>query len=132
VVVNKPLKNQLCHLYGEWLLSGNCPLTPAGSIRSSEALLGQWIKTAWDDISPESIVKGFKKCCVSNYMNGTEKMMSCGRKTMKKTLLLVMKVLTMISKLSSVFVTFYYNKNLTLINTINIIYHINILTQMII
>jgi hypothetical protein len=26
-------------------------------------------------------------------------------------------------------VTFYYNKTLTLINTINIIYHINILTQ---
>jgi hypothetical protein len=52
--------------YGEWPLSGNCPLTPAGNIRRpSEALLGQWIKTAWDDILPESIIKGFKKCCVS-------------------------------------------------------------------
>jgi hypothetical protein len=47
------------------------------------------------------------------------------------TLLLVMKVLTVISSLSGVFVT-YYNKTLTLTNTINIIYHINILTQMII
>jgi hypothetical protein len=28
--------------------------------------------TAWDDISPESIVKGVKMCCVSNDMNGTE------------------------------------------------------------
>jgi hypothetical protein len=28
--------------------------------------------TAWDDISPESIIRGFKKCCVSNDMNGTE------------------------------------------------------------
>jgi hypothetical protein len=73
VVVNKPFEDRLRHLYGEWLLSGNCPLTPAGNIRrSSEALLGQWIKTAWDDISPESIVMGFKKCCVSNDMNGTE------------------------------------------------------------
>jgi hypothetical protein len=73
VVVNKPFNDLLCHLYGEWLLSGNCPLTPAGNIkRPSEALLGQWIKAAWDDISPESIVKGFKKCCVSNNMNGTE------------------------------------------------------------
>jgi hypothetical protein len=44
---------------------------------------------------------------------------------MKKTLLLVMKVLTVIS-------SFYYNKTVTLINTINIIYHINIFTQMII
>jgi hypothetical protein len=73
VVVNKPFKDRLRCLYGEWLLSGNCPLTPAGNIRRpSEAPLGQWIKSAWDDISPESIVKGFKKCCVSNDMNATE------------------------------------------------------------
>jgi hypothetical protein len=72
VVVNKPFKDQLRRLYGEWMLSGNCPLTPAGNIRRpSEALLGQWIKTALDDISPESIVKGFKKCCVSNDVNRT-------------------------------------------------------------
>jgi hypothetical protein len=25
VVVNKPFKDCLCHLYGEWLLPGNCP-----------------------------------------------------------------------------------------------------------
>jgi hypothetical protein len=47
------------------------------------------------------------------------------------TLLLVMKVLTVISQLSGVFVTFYYNKTPTVTNTINIIYHINILTHMI-
>jgi hypothetical protein len=41
VVVNKPLKDRLRCLYREWLLSGNCPLTPAGNIRRpSEALLG--------------------------------------------------------------------------------------------
>jgi hypothetical protein len=73
VVFNKPFKDWLRCLYGEWLLSGNCPLTPAGNIRRpSEALHGQWIKTAWDDISPESIIKGFKKRCLSNDMNGTE------------------------------------------------------------
>jgi hypothetical protein len=59
VVVNKPFKDRVRRLYGEWLLSGNCSLTPAGNIRRpSEALLGQWTKTAWDDISPEYIVKG--------------------------------------------------------------------------
>jgi hypothetical protein len=61
VVVKKPFKDRLRCLYGEWLLSVNCSLTPAGNIRRpSEALLGQRIKTAWDDISPESTVKGFK------------------------------------------------------------------------
>jgi hypothetical protein len=41
-----------------WLLSGNCPLTPAGNTRRpSEALL---VQTPWDDISPGSAIKGFK------------------------------------------------------------------------
>jgi hypothetical protein len=84
VVVNKPFKDRLCCLYGEWLLSGNCPLTPAGNMRRpSEALLGQWTETAWDDISPESIVKGLKSAvCQTIRM---EQKMSCGRKIMKKT-----------------------------------------------
>jgi hypothetical protein len=34
--------------------------------------LGSGLKTARNDISPESINKGFKKCCVSNDVNGTE------------------------------------------------------------
>jgi hypothetical protein len=52
-----------------WELSTN---TSRKHKKPSEALLGQWIKTVWDDISPESIVMGLKKCCVSNDMNGTE------------------------------------------------------------
>ena len=31
-----------------------------------------WIKTAWQSISPEAIVKGFKKCCISNVMDRTD------------------------------------------------------------
>jgi hypothetical protein len=31
-----------------------------------------WINTAWQHISPEVTVKGFKKCCVSNGMDGTD------------------------------------------------------------
>jgi hypothetical protein len=39
--VNKSFKDLLCHLYGEWLISGKCPPTPAGYIRRpSEAFLG--------------------------------------------------------------------------------------------
>jgi hypothetical protein len=40
-IVNKPFRDRLCHLYKEWLLPGNYPLTPAGNIRrASEVLLG--------------------------------------------------------------------------------------------
>jgi uncharacterized cysteine cluster protein YcgN (CxxCxxCC family) len=31
-----------------------------------------WMKTACQHISPEVIVKGCKKCCVSNVMDGAE------------------------------------------------------------
>jgi hypothetical protein len=31
-----------------------------------------WIITAWQHISPEVIVKGFKKCCISTAMDGTD------------------------------------------------------------
>jgi hypothetical protein len=31
-----------------------------------------WIIMAWKHISPETILKGFKKCCVSSAMDGTE------------------------------------------------------------
>jgi hypothetical protein len=65
VVVNKPFKDQLRWPYGEWLLSGKCPLTPAGNIRRpSEALLGM---TFHQNPSSRSL-----KSAVSNDMNGTE------------------------------------------------------------
>jgi hypothetical protein len=57
-------------------------LTQAGNITLSEILIGQWIKTALNDILPESITGVFRKCCVSNSVNGT-KIMSCGQKIMK-------------------------------------------------
>jgi hypothetical protein len=32
VVINKQFKDRLFCLYGEWLISGNSPLTPAGNV----------------------------------------------------------------------------------------------------
>jgi hypothetical protein len=31
-----------------------------------------WILMAWQHISPEVNVKGFKKCCISNTLDGTD------------------------------------------------------------
>lgn len=36
-------------------------MTPAGDIRPSEALCGKLVKTAWNDVSPESIVDTVQK-----------------------------------------------------------------------
>jgi hypothetical protein len=35
-------------------------------------MLVEWILTAWGRISSKSIVAGFKKCCISNALDGTE------------------------------------------------------------
>jgi hypothetical protein len=35
-----------------------------------------WNKMEWQCFSPEIIVKGCKKCCMSNAMNGTDEDMS--------------------------------------------------------
>jgi hypothetical protein len=73
VVVNKLFKDHLKQLYSEWLLAGDHILMPTGKIKKpSVALLCQWIKTSWKQICPEVGVKGFKKCCISNAMNGRE------------------------------------------------------------
>jgi hypothetical protein len=31
-----------------------------------------WIKTAWQCLSPNVNLKGFKKCCISNAVDGTD------------------------------------------------------------
>jgi len=70
VVATKPFRDHLCHLNWEWLLSENYPLNTSRDVRQpSNVLLGQWIKTAWNDILPESLVKGLKKDCALNSMS---------------------------------------------------------------
>jgi hypothetical protein len=53
-----------------WELPRNISRTHKKAIRSNA--LGQWSRTAWNDIAPESIIRRFKKCCVSNDICGTE------------------------------------------------------------
>jgi len=55
-----------------WILPENCPVIPAGYTRQwSEACLGQWIKTAWNNICPRSHCQMVEKVlCVT--MNGTD------------------------------------------------------------
>ncbi|KAJ8386439.1 hypothetical protein AAFF_G00170360 [Aldrovandia affinis] len=77
VVVNKPFKDHLDQgsfkRYTEWLLAGNHALTPSGKIQKPAVhRLCEWILQAWADVSPESIVNGFKKCCISNAIDGSE------------------------------------------------------------
>ena len=48
-------------------------LTPTGKVR--KPTLGEvcnWVIKAWNGVKPEFIIKSFKKCGISNAMDGTE------------------------------------------------------------
>ncbi|CAI9738096.1 Hypothetical predicted protein [Octopus vulgaris] len=40
--------------------------------RPTIAEVCEWVKKSWGDVRPEIIVKAFKKCGISNALDGTE------------------------------------------------------------
>ena len=74
-------------------------LTPEGNVgRPGVALLEQWNQVAWNEISPES-------GAAYQLIWTEQKTVSCGRKIMNETLLLVVKILALTSLPTDVFVT---------------------------
>jgi hypothetical protein len=72
-VVNKPFKDYLREQYEDWIINNQHEYTRAGNIKKpSIRLICEWILKAWNQISEESIRKGFKKCCISNALDGSE------------------------------------------------------------
>jgi hypothetical protein len=66
--------------YGKWLLGGNYALTPAGRIKKPGViLLCHWTATVWQRTSLDVIAKGFRECCVSEWLAGL--MICCGMTT---------------------------------------------------
>lgn len=76
VIVDRMFKDHLTQLYSEWLLAGRqCSDTNQENkeswCRTAEPKY-QWIKTLWQQISPEVIIKRFKKCYISHAIDGRE------------------------------------------------------------
>lgn len=60
-------------MYDEWLFNGPVQKTKGGNRRApSKIVMLKWIKQAWDAISPDIIRKSFKKCGISNAIDGSE------------------------------------------------------------
>lgn len=73
VSLNKPFKDNVRRLYAEWMAEGDHAMTPGGKIKKpSVELLCAWVMEAWAMISPEIIVRSFKKTGISNALDGTE------------------------------------------------------------
>lgn len=73
VAINKPFKSRVRKYYTDWLTEQDHELTPAGRIkRASLSQVAKWVAAAWEDIPAEMIVRSFRKCSISNALDGTE------------------------------------------------------------
>lgn len=73
VSVNKPFKDHVRDEYEKWLFTDNLPLTNTGKIKKAPASeVARWISVAWAKVSEDVVAKSFKKCFISNALDGSE------------------------------------------------------------
>lgn len=74
VSLNKPFKENVRTLWSEWMAGdADHELTQGGRLKKpSITLWCQWVSKAWDQVDQGIVVKSFKKCCISNALDGTE------------------------------------------------------------
>ena len=73
VSLNKPFKDALRRQWMEWMADEKFELTAGGNIRAPPLTThAMWVQKAWDEVKVPVIIKSFKKCCISNAMDGTE------------------------------------------------------------
>ena len=73
VCVNKPFKDNFRKFYNKWMTSGNHSYTPAEKMRRpSLQLIVEWIEKSWDAIKVDTVTHSFKKCGISNSLDGDE------------------------------------------------------------
>jgi hypothetical protein len=74
VSVNKPFKLLIREEWNRWMQNeAGSTLTPTGRIKKpSVPLVCNWVIKAWNGVKKEVIIKSFKKCGISNALDGTE------------------------------------------------------------
>ena len=73
VSINKPMKVLLQRRWNMWYASGTHSFTKGERMRKPELEeICQWIVDAWQELDPQIIVHSFKKCCISNALDGSE------------------------------------------------------------
>ena len=73
ISVNKPMKVMLRRRWNDWYCDGEHTFTASGNMRKPTLLdVCTWVNDAWEELDPAIIVKAFKKCSISNALDGTE------------------------------------------------------------
>jgi hypothetical protein len=67
------VKDRLRQHYLTWIADPARELTETGKIkRAAPSEVARWVSAAWKAISESIIVRYFKKCCISNALDGSE------------------------------------------------------------
>jgi hypothetical protein len=57
----------------KWMAMPDSDLTLTGRMRRpSISQVCEWVKKSWETVKTETVVKSFKKCGISNRLDGTE------------------------------------------------------------
>ena len=73
VSLNKPFKDRLCERWNNWMIEGQKSFTPTGNMRAASLpTVCSWVLDAWRSLPAEMVAWSFKKCGISNLMDGTE------------------------------------------------------------
>jgi len=73
VSLNKPFKDRLRERWNNWMIEGQKSFTPAGNMRAASLpTVCLWVLDAWRSLPAEMVARSFKKCGISNSMDGTE------------------------------------------------------------
>jgi hypothetical protein len=73
VSINKPFKDRLRQQYLAWIADPARELTATGKIkRAAPSEVARWVSAACKAIPGSIIVRYFKKCCISNALDGSE------------------------------------------------------------
>ena len=73
VCLNKPFKDRVRQMWSDWICSDAVKTTKSGlPQRPDITLVSRWVKDAWDSIPTTMIQKSFRKCGISNALDGTE------------------------------------------------------------
>jgi hypothetical protein len=73
VSINEPFKVSMREERTKWMSAPNHDFTATGRMKRPTIMrVCDWVKTSWQSVKEEIVVKSFKKCCISNALDGTE------------------------------------------------------------
>ncbi|KAG7175313.1 Pogo transposable element-like 10, partial [Homarus americanus] len=73
VCLNKPFKDRVRDRWNKWMIEGEKTFTKGGNMRAAPIeLLCEIVIDSWNAIKTETVVKSFKKRCISNSLDGEE------------------------------------------------------------